>query len=98
MLHAKTTGTCKKIKIDKLAKADMKIKMLLNNENILATGKDLDGNNPFQMIEGTVTFQKDISVNEVAVLVPRTLILKYYLYKRPRETSRKDIQRRFWIS
>jgi len=51
LLHAKTTGTCKKIKIDKLAKADMKIKMLLNNENILATGKDLDGNNPFQMIE-----------------------------------------------
>ena len=58
-LHAKTTGTCKKIKIDKLAKADMKIKMLLNNENILATGKDLDGNSPFQTIEGTVTSEAD---------------------------------------
>ena len=55
-LHAKTAGTCKKIRMDKLAKADMKIKMLLNNENILATGKDLDGNSPFQMIEGLVTF------------------------------------------
>ena len=42
--------------MDKLAKADMRIKMLLNNENILATGKDLDGNSPFEMIEGTVTF------------------------------------------
>ena len=37
----------------------MKIKMLLNNENILATGKDLDGNSPFQTIEGTVTSEAD---------------------------------------
>ena len=55
-MHAKTAGNCKKIRMDKLAKADMRIKMLLNNENILATGKDLDGNSPFEMIEGTVTF------------------------------------------
>ena len=46
--------------MDKLAKADMKIKMLLNNENILATGKDLDGNSPFQMIEGMVKFYRVI--------------------------------------
>jgi len=54
-LHAKTAGNCKKIRMDKLAKADMRIKMLLNNENILATGKDLDGNSPFEMIEETET-------------------------------------------